>query len=142
MIEIDEMLLFAALEDHSGSVHAYLDRQTGEILHLSEMWETQDEQSATYERLSAEPGRWVRIEPLPSRQAFRIMEDFVARVPPDQRQRTLRRALAWKKPFSNFRQAMYEMPELKKSWDNFHDDRLRRAANDWLTANAIDARLK
>ncbi len=70
------------------------------------------------------------------------MEDFVSGLPDGEEKRTLNRALSWKKPFSNFKQALYEMPELRKAWHAFHDDRIRKAAEEWLASEAIEAKLK
>ncbi len=142
MIEIDSTWLFDAMEDHSGTVHFYLDRQTGEILRISEMFESEEERQTVYDRMDNEPDRWVEVEPLPSRDAFRIMEEFVSSLPEGEQRRTLNRALSWKKPFSNFKQAMYEMPELKTAWFEFHDARIREAAEKWLASEGIEAKLK
>jgi hypothetical protein len=51
MIEIDSMWLYEALDNHSGEVDFYLDRQTGEILPISEMFESEKEQAETYARI-------------------------------------------------------------------------------------------
>lgn len=142
MIEIETMWLYMALEDHSGDARFYLDRRTGEILRVSEMSETEQEKEETYARMMEEPDRWLEIEPIPSRDAFRVMEDFVSGLPEGEQKRTLNRALSWKKPFSNFKQALYEMPELKEAWHAFHDASIRKAAEEWLALEGIEAKLK
>ncbi|MCX7007780.1 MAG: UPF0158 family protein [Kiritimatiellaeota bacterium] len=142
MIEIEAMELCDALEDHSGDVQFYLDQKTGEILRISELCESEEEKQEMYDRMDEEPDQWVEIEPMPSSDAFRIMEDFVASLPDGEEQRTLTRALSWKKPFSNFKQALYEMPELKQQWHAFHDERIRKVAEAWLAAAGIAAKLK
>jgi hypothetical protein len=142
MIEIDSMWLFEAIEDHSGTVHFYLDRHTGEVLRISEMFESEEEQEETYGRMRAEPARWIEVEPMPSRDAFRVMEDFVRDLPEGEQKRTLNRALSWKKPFGNFKRALYEMPELKTAWHTYHDARIRRVAEEWLASEGIQAKLK
>jgi hypothetical protein len=77
-----------------------------------------------------------------SSDSFRVMEDFAAGLPDGEQKRTLQRALTWKKPFSNFKQALYEMPELKQQWHAFHDERIRKVAEAWLAAEGIVAKLK
>jgi 3-polyprenyl-4-hydroxybenzoate decarboxylase len=142
MIEIDASELCDALEDHNGGVHYHLDRQTGELLRMSEYVESDEEIQEMTDRMDEEPGRWVEIEPLESSDSFRIMEDFAAGLPDGEQKRTLQRALTWKKPFSNFKQALYEMPELKQQWHAFHDERIRKVAEAWLAAEGIAAKLK
>ena len=142
MIEIETMWLFEAFEDHSGTVHFYLDKQTGEIVRISEMSETQEEQQEIYDRIESEPDRWVDIEPLPSRDAFGVMEDFVAGLPDGEDKRTLERALSYKKPFSNFKQALSDMPDIRKQWFVFHDNHTRETAEAWLKDQGIEAKLK
>lgn len=142
MIEIETMWLVEAFEDHSGTVHFYLDKQTGEILRISEMSETRAEQQATYNRIESEPDRWVHIEPLPSRDGFGIMEEFAAELPDGENKRTLKRALSYKKPFSNFKQALFDMPDIRKLWFAFHDTHTRKKAEAWLKDQGIQAKLK
>lgn len=141
MIKIEAMWLYEALEDHSGMVYSYLDKHTGEIIRISEMFETEEEKLETYEKIESEPDRWVQIDPMSSRDGFRIMERFVAGLPEGEDRRTLERALSYKKPFSNFRQAMQEMPALRDQWFKFHDTELRKAAEEWLKAEGIEAEL-
>ena len=45
------------------------------------------------------------------------------------------------KPFSNFRQAMHEMPALRDQWFKFHETEPRKAAEEWLKAKGIEAEL-
>jgi len=142
MIEILLSDLVDAFDDHSGTVQFYLDKQTGEILRVSDLSETMEEQDALYDRMELEPDRWVEIEPLPSSEGFEIMEDFVAGLPEGEKQRTLERALSYKKPFSNFKQALSEMPAIRERWFSFHDAHTRQKAEAWLKDQAIQAKLK
>jgi hypothetical protein len=142
MIQIETMWLYEALEDHSGTVYFYLDKQTGEILRISEMSATQEEQQEIYDQVESEPDRWVPIEPLPSRDEFEVMEDFVVKLPDGEDKRTLEHALSYKKPFSNFKQALSGMPDLRKQWFVLHDNHTREAAEALLKDQGIEAKLK
>lgn len=70
------------------------------------------------------------------------MEAFVANLPESEQRRTLEKALAWKKPFSNFRYALRDMPELRETWLACHREIMRSAAQDWLRNSGVDAELK
>ena len=142
MITLDTDRLVEALEDHDPLVHHYLDTQTGEIHRVNEMFESMEEQGDLYEQMEQDPERWITIDPVPSRDAFHTMETFVAALPESEARRTLEKALAWKKPFSNFRQALRDMPELREKWFAFHRETMLGAAKEWLQDAGVDAELK
>lgn len=140
-IAIDMSFLLDALEDHSGTATFYLNKKTGEIIRVSE-YDTEDEKKPIYDQIDAEPDRYVHIEPQSSRKGFEIMEDFVATLPDGEEKRTLERALSWQKPFSNFKNALREMPELGKRWLDYHDRRMMETAREWLESEGIEAEIK
>ena len=142
MIQIEKMWLIEALEDHSGMAQCYLDKQTGEIVRISEMYETEAEQQETYDRIESDPDRWVNIEPEPARDAFQVMADFVAGLPDGENKRMLERTLSFKKPFANFKRALLDMPEIRKQWFAFQESHASQAAENWLKAQGIQAQLK
>lgn len=139
---IEKMYLIEALEDHSGMVHSYLNKQTGMILRISDMFETEDERQEMYDTIASNPERWVEIEPLPSRDAFRVMEDFVAGLSDGENKRMLARTLSFKKPFANFKTALLDMPEIRTRWFAFQDSHINKAAEDWLKEQGIEAQIK
>lgn len=47
-----------------------------------------------------------------------------------------------KKPFSNFKQALSDMPAIREQWFSFHDAHTRKKAEAWLKDQAIQAKLK
>ena len=141
MINIDTDWLLEALEDHDPLVHHYLDTQTGEIHRANEMFECEEE-GDLYDKMEQDPERWITIDSVPSRDGFRTMETFVADLPEGEARRTLEKALAWKKPFSNFRQALRDMPELREKWFAFHRERMLGVARKWLHDAGVDATLK
>jgi len=141
MIQIDTDWLLEALDDHDELVHHHLDTQTGEIRCVSDMFDSTEELEELYEQMDESPGRWITIDPYPSRDGFRIMEAFVEGLPDDEGRRTLQRALSWKKPFSNFRDALREMPTLRDKWFAFHRERMIEVAREWLRVAGVDAEL-
>jgi hypothetical protein len=145
MISIDSVWLFEAFEDHSGMARYVLDKQTGEVRRISDMDDDyrafEDDEDESIEESEFDPDRWIHIDPLDSSEAFRIMEDFVDELPDGEERRTLVRALSWQKPFSNFRQALAEMPEIRQQWFAYHEQRMTQVAREWLEAEGIEAEL-
>jgi hypothetical protein len=68
-----------ALEDHGANLSAYFfNTQTGEVLILSE-----DFDRAQIEEIAEDAShRFLRIEPIDSREGYGIMENFVRTLPP------------------------------------------------------------
>ena len=125
-------------------INAFLDRKTGEILVVMDELVADDfeeEDRELQERIESDPERYVYIDPIDSRDGFRIMEAFVGTLPESEERRTLVRALSWKKPFSNFKDALFEMPEIRQQWFEFQDRRMREYAKSWLVGMGIDAEL-
>jgi hypothetical protein len=139
-IKINESDLLDLLEDDSGFRTGYIDKQTGEILVTFEDYD-EPEQEELIDRLDQDADRYVTIEPIGSREGFRIMERFVASLPEGEDRNLLAKVLSWKKPFSNFKSALTDMGDLRKQWFDFHDKELRRLAREWLELEEIDAEL-
>jgi hypothetical protein len=135
-LKIDMGFLIDALEDHSGMASCYLDKKTGEILRISE-YETEEEKQSYYEQIESDSERYVHIDPRPSHEGFRLMEDFANQLPDGEEKRTLQRALSWQKPFSNFKRALSEMPEIRDQWHKYHDERMMALAKEWLLSEGI-----
>jgi hypothetical protein len=137
-IKIDIGLLTMALEDNSGYSTHFLDKITGEILFISEYLMDDEE---VREQIDNDPKRYMGIEPIPPHDGFRIMEEFVDMLPAGEAKLILSKALSWKKPFSNFRDALYDYPDIREQWFEFHGKTLRELASEWLKAEGIDADL-
>jgi len=135
-MKIDIQELAVALEDNNAEVSYYFDRETGEVIPIMNNFgmDDPDEEQAEIED---NPDRYILIEPIDSRTGYRIMEDFVMDLPDGPAKELLDRALSWKKPFSNFKSALHEFPELKEPWFKHHDARLREIVSQWLAANEI-----
>ncbi len=119
---VDLGALAEALEDHSDLAQWFIDPATGEIV----LWmEGGDEPSPD------EAGAR-HIDPIPSGEAYRDMQDFVARVPDRRAAELLGRAIEGRGAFRRFKDTLFELPELRGTWFNFHDLRMRRRAIEWL----------
>jgi hypothetical protein len=149
MISIDSMWLIEAFEDHSGMARYMLNKQTGEVRRISELDDEErdfeddedDNESGEAPESEFDSDPWIRIDPLDSSEAFKIMEDFLDELPDGEEHRTLVRALSWQKPFSNFRRALAEMPVIRQQWFAYHEQRMKEGAREWLEAQGIEAEL-
>lgn len=139
-IKIDMDLLSVALDDHSGYSSYFLDKITGRTLFISEDL-MNDDGGKIQKRIEDDPERYLAIEPVSSHESFRIMEEFVDTLPAGEAKLILSKALSWKKPFNNFRDALYDYPDIRKQWFEFHGKALRELASEWLKAEGIDADL-
>ncbi len=127
-----------ALEDHSLTARYFLDLQTGEILFVSDDITPQDE----LEQMDEEPDRYLYIEPLPSSEAFRIMEDFVDTLAAGPLQDNLIDALRRSHPFRHFKDALLPYPKVREQWFRFQDDAMDQIMRGWLADNQVEAVLK
>lgn len=139
-IRIDVEDLIMALDDHSGLVEWYLDRETGEVLRRSdELLGEEDEELGA--RIETNPGCYAPIEPLPSREAWQAMADFAAGVSDERARRSLERAVHGERPFRRFKEVLFDYPDERERWFRFKDDAYRRYAAAWLVDNDIEALL-
>ncbi len=135
-LRIDVGELIMALEDNSGMAECYLDRETGEVLRVSDaLLGEEDEDLAT--RIESNPERYVFIDPLPSSAGFEAMTDFVETVADPATRRALERALAGRKPFRAFKDALLDYPAERERWFRFKDAADRRHAEAWLKDNGF-----
>ncbi len=136
-IKIDKDFLAMVMEDHNGLASYFLDRETGEIERLADGYLHDNE--SFEEMLDENPDRFLAVETMPSSEAFGIMEDFVDSLPDGKEKRVLEKALSWKKPFRNFKDALAEMGSLRDEWFAFHDKRMSEQIQKWLELHGVDA---
>ena len=136
-VDLGELQL--ALEDYDGGLglHTYwFDRQTGEVIFLTEDLEEQDELREQIEEDIDD--RFVQIEPIDSHDGFRIMQDFVETMRPSRLREKLEWSLSGPKPFRRFKDALYENKAVQKQWHKFHDEALACYAIEWLAELDIE----
>jgi predicted nucleotidyltransferase len=131
LARIDLADLCSALEDQSYETHWYLDRGNGEILPVFEFDEADE---------SLEQRDLVDIEPLPSHEAYEDLADFAERVADPKAHDLLTRAIEGRGAFRRFKDTLFEWPDLRQTWFEFHDARMRRRALEWLLEeNVVDS---
>ncbi len=131
LAKIDLPSLATALEDHSDGTTWWFDPRTGEVESWSEYFSSEEE-----EKYPADRG-FIRIDPLPSADGYRDMEDFIARVRDPRARDLLQRAIEGRGAFRRFKDTLFEYPELRKAWFEFHDARIERRALGWLVDEGI-----
>jgi len=133
MLDLDDVDLGAiaeALEDQSYEHSWWLDPATGEV----QFW-SQDVVEEGVEH--PEELDWIPISAIGSREGYRDMEDFIARVRDPRARDLLERAIEGRGAFRRFKDTLFEFPGLREAWFAFRDARLERRAVEWL----VDERL-
>ena len=133
-------MLFWAMESQSGEVDYYLDKQTGQILQVSDGLFGDDEDEIRDE-VEDNPDRYLFIEPVLPDEGFKIMEEFIDSVSDPEAAGALYKALSRRNPFRNFKDTLCEFPETRQDWFKFHDEALLEVAKDWLSSEQINAEL-
>ncbi len=136
-IDLDEFVF--AFEWQSDETASYLDVETGQIVMVSDLLDDEDGQSQ--DEIEENPARYHFIEPIDSNESFRMMARFVDSLPEGEAQRLLAKSLQRRSPFRNFKDDLYEFPDVQNQWYKYHDEQLVQMAKEWLEAEEIDAEL-
>ena len=134
-MKIDLALVAEALEDH-GEMEWYLDRSDGTVTPVMDGLE--EELEEFYEQLEADPDRFLAIEPMDSREGFRIMERFTNGLPDGEARRSLVRALSGPKPFALFKHTLYDFPKDREAWFAYHKECMLVEARKFLRENDVE----
>src|SRR6266498_2584105 len=131
---VDLRSLAEALEDYSPETTWWFDPQTGE----TEPYFADPVSAA----LDEEEEDWldrglIRIEPIPSREAYGDMEDFIDRVRDPRARDLLERAIAGRGAFRRFKDTLLDFQELREVWFAFHDARMERRVIEWLADQGL-----
>jgi hypothetical protein len=81
--------------------------------------------------------RYLRIDPVSSREQYRWMERFIATVEDEELRRRLNIAIDGKGAFRRFKDALMSHPVDRERWFAFRSERLRSCMESWLTAHGI-----
>lgn len=119
---IDWMALETAFESHDPTHRAWLDTTTGAI-------HTADTPSGP---------QWLRVDAIPSREQYRMMERFIATVTNPALKEALQDAIVGKGAFRRFKDAVTRFPDERKRWFAFRDALLHRFILDWLKAHKLE----
>lgn len=124
-IVIDFVALETAFESHAPDVRTFLDRKSGALA-------TPD--PAARAQLSPD---WVEVEPVPSREQYRMMERFIETVTHQPLKERLQDSIVGKGAFRRFKDVVSRFPEERKRWFSFRDVLLHRYILDWLKTHRV-----
>jgi hypothetical protein len=119
---IDWLALETAFESHDPSHRVWLDTATGD-LHAAD---------------APSSSSWLRVDAIPSREQYRMMERFIATVINTSLKDSLQDAIVGKGAFRRFKDALGRFPDERKRWFAFRDALLHRFILDWLKANRLE----
>jgi predicted nucleotidyltransferase len=129
---VDLRSLAEALEDHSPETSWWFDPQSGDIAPRVDSLHADDgEQEDLFDQ------GLILVEPIPSREAYGDMEDFIGRVRHPKARDVLERAIAGRGAFRRFKDTLLDFPDLRQAWFAFHDARMERRAIEWLVGQGL-----
>ena len=123
---IDWMELEIAFESHDPAANAWLDITSGAIA------------SGAMPDGEGASDRWLRIEAIPSREQYRMMERFIATVVNPGLRDALQDAIVGKGAFRRFKDAVGRHADERKRWFAFRDALLHRYILDWLKTHKLE----
>ena len=123
---IDWMELEVAFESHDPAANTYLDITSGAIL------------SGVLPGDGGNADKWLRIEAIPSREQYRMMERFIATVINTGLRDALQDAIVGKGAFRRFKDAVGRHADERKRWFAFRDALLHRYILDWLKTYKLE----
>ena len=121
-----------AFENNAPEVHSYLHFDTGEVIRIVDGVAD----PSMHTRIMND-SRYLRIDPVSSREQYRWMERFIATVEDDELRRRLNIAIDGKGAFRRFKDALMSHPVDRERWFAFRSERLRSCMESWLTAHGI-----
>jgi len=130
--QVDLRSLAEALEDHSPETRWWFDPRTGDTEpYLADPVYVDPDEDDPLDR------GLIQIEPIPSRDAYGDMEDFIARVRDPRARDLLERAVAGRGAFRRFKDTLLDFQDLREVWFAFHDARMENRAIQWLADEGL-----
>lgn len=133
-LQISWEALEDAFENNAPEVHSYLHLATGEVLRVVDGVAD----PSMHQRIATDV-RYLRIDPVSSREQYRWMERFIATVTePDLRGRLVA-AIDGKGAFRRFKDVLMAYPTERERWFEFRTERLHSCIDAWLEAHNVTA---
>ncbi len=123
-----------AFENNAPEVHSYLHFDTGEVIRIVDGVAD----PSMHTRIMND-NRYLRIDPVSSREQYRWMERFIATVEDEELRRRLNVAIDGKGAFRRFKDALMSHPVDRERWFAFRSERLRSCMESWLIAHGIES---
>lgn len=133
-LNMDWTALEAAFENHSSEVRCFVDKSNGDVVTV--LVDDPDDPSAG--RLRDSPDNFVRIEPIPSREQYRMMERFIATVQHQELKERLQDSIVGKGAFRRFKDVVTQYADERKRWFSFRDVLAHQYILDWLRQQRLE----
>lgn len=130
-IRIDWVVLEAAFESHAPELSVWLNKGTGEIANVAP-------ETDAAERARVHTPGWVEVQPVPSREQYRMMERFIETVTHPPLKERLQDSIVGKGAFRRFKDVISRFPDERKRWFAFRDVLLHRYILEWLKTEKIE----
>jgi hypothetical protein len=75
---------------------------------------------------------YIGIEPMESWESFRVMEDFIFQIVPNEHQNRFREAISKKHPFRRFSDLLFEYGSLRNQWFEYKHQRYMTLVSEQL----------
>ena len=127
--------LVQAFESQLDTIRHYFDRDTGEVVMVSEEF---GEGPGDESDADQEGGRFLLVPPLTTNDRFQIMEDFVESLPDETLIEELNQALIGKGAFQRFEGVLQRYPQRLEQWRRFRADKVTTRAREWLRGHGVE----
>ena len=138
---VDAEDMITALQNHDLETEYFFDRLTGEIALICDEGITGKDEDLR-ELIEQTPDRFLFIEGIAPSVGYRIMEDFIERLPPGKAAQRLKATIQRRKPFRHFKDELLSFPDVRQDWFAFEYREMLGLARAWLESEGIDADLK
>lgn len=127
--------LVHAFESQLDTIQYYFDRDTGDVVMVSEEF---GEGPGDEPGEDQESGRYLLVPPFTTNDRFQIMEDFVESLPDETLVEELNQALIGKGAFQRFEATLQRYPQRFEQWRRFRSDTVSSRARQWLREHGIE----
>jgi len=124
-----------AFERNSPEQESFLDLTTGDLLSITE---GEPDAASRKAKVSAEPDRFLRVDPASSREQYRWMERFVALVADDALRDRLLIAIDGKGAFRRFKDVLLAFPAERERWFSYRSELLHFHMQTWVEHTKLE----
>ena len=100
----------------TGELVSYPDELRGLAGFEEEFWQE------SIDKVNENYSEYILFEGMQSHESFRIMERFIAEIPDEKSRQRFEDAIAYRKPFQNFKQLLLDYPELREQWFSYKNE--------------------
>lgn len=133
-LAIDFEELVDAFEESDVMHHFFIDTKDNTLIYINE--DLDEDAAEQLEKM--EDDRYLMIPTRFPQDNFRIMESFIyEKIQDDKIAEKFNQALERKKPFRNFKDLLFDYPDLREQWFVYHREHLKNETINWLCASDI-----